>query len=57
MFEKRFLKNKSLTKQIEEKSVKNTAQVYSILKYTQEAYKKYSKQLLNLIDGKDFFNN
>jgi nitroreductase len=54
---KRYMDHPELRKSILENDIKNLAQVYTKVKYTQESHKEYSQSILKLLGEMNFMNN
>lgn len=52
----RYMANPALRKMVEEKGVKNLAQIYTKLKYTRESHIAYSKQVMDCLSAQGFLN-
>ncbi len=54
---KRYMENSDFRELVEKHKVQNLAQIYTILKYTQESHKRYSQNILKCLVRQDFSNN
>jgi nitroreductase len=53
----RYMANKWLRERVEEYGVKNLAQIYTVVKYTQESHQIFSEKVLEYLDQQGFMNN
>jgi nitroreductase len=54
---KRYLASGRIKKMVQEKGVRNLAQLYTIIKYTQKDHQEHSNKLLKYLVQQDFMNN
>lgn len=53
---KRYMGNEALRQMVEEAGVENLAQIYTVVKYTRESHRDFSRAVLDYLEKQDFMN-
>jgi hypothetical protein len=53
----RYMRSKWLKEEVEKSGVENLAQLYTIVKYTQDSHQDFSNSFLQYLSNQDFMNN